>query len=34
MQMFNGLEELDRAVGTHLGHSDWHTVTREGCGAG
>jgi acyl dehydratase len=29
MQMFNGLEELDRAVGTHLGHSDWHTVTQE-----
>ncbi|MER7986148.1 MaoC family dehydratase [Streptomyces noursei] len=28
MKVFQGIEELRRAVGTHLGHSDWHTVTQ------
>jgi len=29
MKIFQGLDELEKAVGTHLGHSDWHTVTQE-----
>ncbi|MGH3357015.1 MAG: MaoC family dehydratase [Nocardioidaceae bacterium] len=29
MRVFNGLEELGQAVGEHLGHSDWHTVTQD-----
>jgi acyl dehydratase len=29
VKVFNGVEELEKAVGTHLGHSDWHTVTQE-----
>ena len=29
MKRFNGLDELEKAVGTHLGHSDWHTVTQQ-----
>ncbi|WP_034274709.1 MaoC family dehydratase [Haloechinothrix halophila] len=29
MQTFNGLDELEKAVGTHLGYSDWHTITQE-----
>jgi acyl dehydratase len=29
MRVFNGIEELKDAVGEHLGHSDWHTVTQE-----
>ena len=29
MKIFHGIEEYERAVGTHLGHSDWHTVTQE-----
>jgi acyl dehydratase len=29
MQTFHGLDELEKAVGTHLGHSEWHTVTQE-----
>ncbi len=29
MKTFNGIDELEKAVGTHLGHSDWHTVTQE-----
>jgi acyl dehydratase len=29
MRVFNGLDELKQAVGEHLGHSDWHTVTQE-----
>lgn len=28
MKVFRGIEELERAVGTHLGYSDWHTVTQ------
>ncbi|MFE5586548.1 MaoC family dehydratase [Kitasatospora sp. NPDC056531] len=26
MKVFQGIEELHRAVGTHLGHSGWHTI--------
>ena len=29
MQTFDGLDEVERAVGTHLGHSRWRTVTQE-----
>ncbi|MEV0291991.1 MaoC family dehydratase [Nocardia sp. NPDC050710] len=29
MKVFHGLPELEKAVGTHLGYSDWHTVTQE-----
>jgi acyl dehydratase len=29
MRVFNGIDELKKAVGEHLGHSDWHTVTQE-----
>jgi acyl dehydratase len=28
MKVFQGIEELRQAVGTHLGFSDWHTVTQ------
>ena len=29
MRTFNGLDELGEAVGTHLGYSDWYTITQE-----
>jgi acyl dehydratase len=29
MRVFDGVDELGKAVGEHLGHSDWHTVTQE-----
>ncbi|WP_041451103.1 MaoC family dehydratase [Hoyosella subflava] len=29
MKVFNGVAELEAAVGTHLGYSDWHTITQE-----
>lgn len=29
MMTFEGVEELRHAVGTHLGYSDWHTITQE-----
>jgi acyl dehydratase len=29
MRVFNGVEELEKVVGEHLGYSDWHTVTQE-----
>ncbi|MFA3873069.1 MaoC family dehydratase [Streptomyces sp. MMCC 100] len=29
MRVFNGVAELDQAVGSHLGHSEWHTVTQD-----
>lgn len=29
MRVFNGLDELEAAVGSHLGTSDWHTITQE-----
>ena len=28
MQTFNGLDEFEQAVGTHLGYSNWHTITQ------
>jgi acyl dehydratase len=29
MKVFRGIDQLRQAVGTHLGHSDWHVVTQE-----
>lgn len=29
MRVFNGIDELEAAVGEHLGYSDWHTITQE-----
>ncbi|GGU14787.1 MaoC family dehydratase [Nocardioides albus] len=29
MRTFNGIEELAAAVGTHLGHSEWHSVDQK-----
>ncbi|WP_040786225.1 MaoC family dehydratase [Nocardia pneumoniae] len=29
MRIFQGLTELESAVGTHLGYSDWHTITQQ-----
>jgi acyl dehydratase len=29
MKVFNGVGELEAAVGEHLGYSDWHQVTQE-----
>lgn len=29
MKVFAGIDELEKAVGSHLGYSDWHTVTQE-----
>ena len=29
MRVFNGIDELEEAVGEQLGHSEWHTVTQE-----
>jgi len=29
MKTFDGIAEFERAVGTHLGHSDWHTITQQ-----
>jgi acyl dehydratase len=29
MRVFNGIAELEKAVRTHLGHSDWHTITQD-----
>ncbi|TNM36505.1 MaoC family dehydratase [Nocardioides albidus] len=29
MMVFNGISELEAAVGTHLGHSEWHTVNQD-----
>jgi acyl dehydratase len=26
MRVFHGVPELEGAAGTHLGHSDWHTI--------
>jgi acyl dehydratase len=28
VRVFHGIEELQEAVGTHLGYSDWHTITQ------
>jgi acyl dehydratase len=29
MRIFNGIDELEAAVGTHLGHSEWHNVDQK-----
>ena len=29
MRTFNGIPELEAAIGEHLGHSEWHTITQE-----
>jgi acyl dehydratase len=29
MRVFDGVADLEKAVGTHLGHSEWHTVDQE-----
>ncbi|GAA2143426.1 MULTISPECIES: MaoC family dehydratase [Actinomadura] len=29
MRTFQGIDEYEKAVGTHLGHSEWHTITQE-----
>jgi acyl dehydratase len=29
VRIFNGLDEVASAVGDHLGHSDWRTITQE-----
>ncbi|WP_308207790.1 MaoC family dehydratase [Actinomadura madurae] len=29
MRTFTGVDEYEKAVGTHLGHSEWHTITQE-----
>jgi acyl dehydratase len=29
MKVFHGLAEFDSAVGSHLGHGEWHTITQE-----
>jgi acyl dehydratase len=29
VKIFHGIKDYEQAVGTHLGHSDWHTVTQE-----
>ncbi|NMN98361.1 MaoC family dehydratase [Antrihabitans stalactiti] len=29
MRVFNGIAELEEAVGTHLGHSEWHTIDQD-----
>jgi acyl dehydratase len=28
MNVLNGIPDLEAAVGTHLGYSDWHTITQ------
>lgn len=29
MRIFNGVAELQDAIGSHLGYSDWHVVTQD-----
>ena len=29
MRTFSGLDEFEKAVDTHLGYSDWHTITQQ-----
>jgi len=29
VKIFSSIDEVQTAVGTHLGYSDWHTVTQE-----
>lgn len=28
MKIFHGISQLEQAVGTHLGYSDWHEITQ------
>ncbi|TLF51989.1 dehydratase, partial [Nocardia cyriacigeorgica] len=28
MRTFQGVAELEAAVGSHLGYSEWHTITQ------
>ena len=29
MRIIDGIEDLEQAVGTHLGYSDWHLITQD-----
>lgn len=29
MKTLQGIEDVERAIGSHLGYSDWHTITQE-----
>jgi acyl dehydratase len=29
VRVFDGIADLEKAVGTHLGHSEWHTVDQD-----
>ena len=29
MRVFDGIADLEKAVGTHLGHSEWHTIDQD-----
>ena len=29
MRTFSGVDEYEKAVGTHLGYSEWHTITQQ-----
>jgi acyl dehydratase len=29
MRVFDGIADLEKAVGTHLGYSEWHTVNQD-----
>jgi acyl dehydratase len=29
MRDFDGIADLEKAVGTHLGHSEWHTIDQD-----
>ncbi|MDT2005531.1 MaoC family dehydratase [Rhodococcus opacus] len=29
MHLFDGVDEFEKAVGAHLGYSEWHTVTQD-----
>lgn len=29
MRVFSGIDELERAIGGHLGYSEWHTIDQE-----
>ena len=29
MRIFDGVADLETAVGTHLGYSEWHTITQD-----
>ena len=29
MRVFDGIADLEKAVGTHIGHSEWHTIDQD-----